>query len=155
MSAADLSIVVELETAINAGSAERCLEAIKRVTGLFLSSAGTFNSEQIELFDNVLERLIKTIEIRALTFSSARISIVLMRRSSTLSNSSICSLLNVPADDRKRPVTRLIASRHLSAEPAFIAVSSSTTIDKSAADIAHPERLERYSKRMTIFTGNT
>jgi uncharacterized protein (DUF2336 family) len=75
MSAADLSIVVELETAINAGSAERCLEAIKRVTGLFLSSAGTFNSEQIELFDNVLERLIKTIEIRALENVSARIAL--------------------------------------------------------------------------------
>jgi uncharacterized protein (DUF2336 family) len=75
MSAADLSIVDELETAINAGSAERCLETIKRVTGLFLSSAGTFNSEQIELFDKVLERLIKTIEIRALENISARIAL--------------------------------------------------------------------------------
>jgi uncharacterized protein (DUF2336 family) len=75
MSVADLSIVDELETAINAGSAEKCLETIKRVTGLFLSSADTFNSEQIELFDNVLERLIKTIEIRALENISARIAL--------------------------------------------------------------------------------
>lgn len=75
MSAADLSIVDELETAINAGSAEKCLETIKRVTSLFLSSAGTFNSEQTELFDNVLERLIKTIEIRALENISARIAL--------------------------------------------------------------------------------
>jgi uncharacterized protein (DUF2336 family) len=75
MSVADLSIVDELETAINAGSAEKCLETIQRVTGLFLSSADTFNSEQIELFDNVLERLIKTIEIRALENISARIAL--------------------------------------------------------------------------------
>jgi uncharacterized protein (DUF2336 family) len=75
MSVADLSIVDELETAINAGSAEKCLETIKRVTDLFLSSADTFNSEQIELFDNVLERLIKTIEIRALENISARIAL--------------------------------------------------------------------------------
>jgi uncharacterized protein (DUF2336 family) len=75
MSAANLSIVDELEIAINTSSAEKWPETIKRVTGLFLSSADTFNSEQIELFDNVLERLIKTIEIRALENISARIAL--------------------------------------------------------------------------------
>src|SRR6267378_8103720 len=70
-----LSIVDEVEAAINAGSAEKRLETIKRVTDLFLSSAGSLNSEQIDLFDNVLERLIKTIEIRAIADVSARISL--------------------------------------------------------------------------------
>ena len=51
MPAADLSIVDEVETAIKTGSAEKRLETIKRVTDLFLSSAGTFDPEQIELFD--------------------------------------------------------------------------------------------------------
>jgi uncharacterized protein (DUF2336 family) len=75
MQAADLSIVDEVETAINTGSAEKRLETVKRVTDLFLSSAGSFNSEQIELFDNVLERLIKTIEIRAIADISVRIAL--------------------------------------------------------------------------------
>lgn len=78
MQAADLSIVDEVDTAINTGSAEKRLETIKRVTDLFLSSAGTFNAEQIELFDNVLERLIKTIEIRAIADVSARIALAEM-----------------------------------------------------------------------------
>jgi uncharacterized protein (DUF2336 family) len=78
MPVAHLSIVDEVETAINAGSAERSLDTIKRVTDLFLSSAGTFNDEQIELFDNVLERLIKTIEIRAIADVSARIALAEM-----------------------------------------------------------------------------
>jgi uncharacterized protein (DUF2336 family) len=73
-----LSIVDEVETAINTGSAEKRLETIKRVTDLFLSSAGDFNSEQIELFDDVLERLTKTIEIRALADVSARIALAEM-----------------------------------------------------------------------------
>src|SRR6267378_6340987 len=73
-----LSIVDQVVTAINAGSAEKRLETIKRVTDLFLSSAGSFNSEQIELFDNVLERLIKTIEIRAIADVSARIALAEM-----------------------------------------------------------------------------
>jgi uncharacterized protein (DUF2336 family) len=75
---AQQSIVDEVETAINTGSAENRLETIKRVTDLFLSSAGSFNSEQIELFDNVLERLIKTIEIRAIADVSARIALAEM-----------------------------------------------------------------------------
>ena len=75
---AQQSIVDEVETAINTGSAENRLETMKRVTDLFLSSASSFNSEQIELFDNVLERLIKTIEIRAIADISARIALAEM-----------------------------------------------------------------------------
>jgi uncharacterized protein (DUF2336 family) len=78
MPAADFSIVDEVDAAINAGSAEKRLETIKRVTDLFLLSAGTFNGEQIELFDNVLERLIRTIEIRAVADISARMALAEM-----------------------------------------------------------------------------
>ncbi|HLX17727.1 MAG TPA: DUF2336 domain-containing protein [Bradyrhizobium sp.] len=75
MSATNLSIVDEVEAALSASSPERCLETVKRVTDLFLSSAGTYQSEQIELFDKVLERLIKTVEIRAIADVSARIAL--------------------------------------------------------------------------------
>jgi uncharacterized protein (DUF2336 family) len=75
---AEFSIVDEVEAAVNTGSAEKRLETIKRVTGLFLSSAGSFNSEQIDLFDDVLERLVKTIEIRAIADVSARIALAEM-----------------------------------------------------------------------------
>jgi uncharacterized protein (DUF2336 family) len=78
MSDAGLSIVDEVEAAINIGSPEKRLDTIKRVTDLFLASAGSFNSEQIDLFDNVLERLVKTIEIRAIADVSARIALVEM-----------------------------------------------------------------------------
>jgi uncharacterized protein (DUF2336 family) len=78
MSQIELSIVDEVEAAISVGSAEKRLETIKRVTDLFLVSAGDFNSEQIELFDNVLERLIKTIELRAIADLSARIALAEM-----------------------------------------------------------------------------
>jgi len=75
MSAADLSIVDEVEIAISAGSAEKRLETIKRVTDLFLVSAGSFNDEQIELFDSVLDRLIGTIELRAIADVGTRIAL--------------------------------------------------------------------------------
>jgi uncharacterized protein (DUF2336 family) len=72
---AELSIVDEIETAINAGSADKRLKTIKRVTDLFLASAGSIDDEQIGLFGVVLERLIKTIEIRAIADVSARIAL--------------------------------------------------------------------------------
>lgn len=72
---ANLSIVNEVEAAINSGSAEKRLDTVKRVTDLFLLSAGTLNTEQIELFDEVLDRLVKTIEIRAIKDISARIAL--------------------------------------------------------------------------------
>src|SRR5579864_7648270 len=75
MSPANPSIVDEIDIALRAGSEAKGLEAVKRVTDLFLSSAGLYNAEQIELFDNVLERLIKTIEIRAIADVSARIAL--------------------------------------------------------------------------------
>jgi uncharacterized protein (DUF2336 family) len=72
------SIADEVEAAISAGSAEKHLAAIKRMTDLFLSSADSFNGEQIELFDDVLERLIRTIELRAIADMSTRIALAEM-----------------------------------------------------------------------------
>jgi uncharacterized protein (DUF2336 family) len=75
MPAANPSIVDEVETALKAGSSAKHLETVKRVTDLFLSSAGIYNAEQIELFDKLLERLVKTLEIRAIADVSARIAL--------------------------------------------------------------------------------
>jgi hypothetical protein len=60
------SIIDEIESVIGTGSDAKCLETARRVTDLFLASAGSFNDEQVELFDHVLARLIKAIEARAL-----------------------------------------------------------------------------------------
>jgi uncharacterized protein (DUF2336 family) len=69
------SIADEVEAAIAAGSADKHLETIRRVADLFLLSADGYSGEQIELFGDVLERLIKTIELRALADVSARIAL--------------------------------------------------------------------------------
>jgi uncharacterized protein (DUF2336 family) len=74
----EFSVVDEVETAINNGTAEKRLETIKRVTDLFLASPESLNSKQIELFGDVLERLIKTIEIRAIADVSVRIALAEM-----------------------------------------------------------------------------
>src|SRR5689334_20588072 len=68
------SIVDEIEAAIG-GSTAKCIETARRVTDLFLASAGHFDGEQVNLFDSVLERLVKTIELRSLADISARMAL--------------------------------------------------------------------------------
>ncbi|MDA9528792.1 DUF2336 domain-containing protein [Bradyrhizobium sp. CCBAU 25338] len=75
MSKAQQSVTDEVESAIRAGSPEKGLETARRVTNLFLSSAGSFDDEQIALFDDVLERLIGTIELRAIADMGARVAL--------------------------------------------------------------------------------
>ena len=70
-----LSIADEVERAISAGSAQKCSETVGRVTALFLASAERYNDEQIALFGDVFERLINTIELRALAEVGARIAL--------------------------------------------------------------------------------
>lgn len=72
------SIADEVEAAIAAGSAEKHLDTMRRVTDLFLVAAEGYSGEQIELFGDVLERLVKTIELRALADVSARIALAEM-----------------------------------------------------------------------------
>jgi uncharacterized protein (DUF2336 family) len=71
-----LSIADEVELAVRTGSPERCSETVGRVTALFLASAERYNDEQIALFGDVFERLINTIELRALADVGARIALV-------------------------------------------------------------------------------
>src|SRR3954449_2616410 len=83
------SIADEVEAAIRAGSAQKHLETFKRVTDLFLTSAHGCSDEQIELFGHVLERLIKTVELRALADVSAKIALAEM-------SSQLASVMQAP-----------------------------------------------------------
>jgi uncharacterized protein (DUF2336 family) len=78
MPTAGQSIADEIEAAIGGGSTAKCIETAKRVTDLFLVSAGQFSGEQIKLFDNVLERLVKAIEQRAIADIAARMALAEM-----------------------------------------------------------------------------
>jgi uncharacterized protein (DUF2336 family) len=72
------SICDELEAAIAARNAEKFAETTARVTALFLASAGSFSDDQVRLFGDVFERLINTIELRAIADVSARIALAEM-----------------------------------------------------------------------------
>lgn len=78
MPPAGQAIIAEIEAAIGGGSTAKCIETARRVTDLFLVSAGHFDDEQVELFDGVLERLVRTIELRSIADVSARMALAEM-----------------------------------------------------------------------------
>jgi uncharacterized protein (DUF2336 family) len=60
-----ISLITELEDALNSSSSEKRLATLRRVTDLFLNEADRLNEQQIALFDDVLVHLVRRIELRA------------------------------------------------------------------------------------------
>jgi uncharacterized protein (DUF2336 family) len=68
------SLIPEIEDVIQRGSAEKRAETLRRITTLFLEGSSYFNDEQIQLFDDVLTRLIAEIETKARAELSRRLA---------------------------------------------------------------------------------
>ncbi len=59
--AVSASLIPELEHVIAHGSPERRAAPVERITALFLQGASSFNNDHVQLFDEVLRRLIAEI----------------------------------------------------------------------------------------------
>jgi uncharacterized protein (DUF2336 family) len=72
----DLSstIIDELENALKAGSTDRRMEVLQRITDLFVNNAKNFTAAQVALFDDVMGRLVKEIELRAVVELSKQLA---------------------------------------------------------------------------------
>lgn len=70
------SIFGEVETALHDASGTRRVEVLRRVTDLFVAQADQYSEEQTELFDGVLNHLVKDIEERAVAELSARVAAI-------------------------------------------------------------------------------
>ena len=71
---APASLLPELEEVVQHGSAEKRAETLRRITGLFLDGARSFNDEHVALFDDVIGCLIEEIEAKALAELARRIA---------------------------------------------------------------------------------
>src|ERR1700758_2837003 len=60
-----LPLIDELEAAVTSGTIARRIEMLTRVTDLFIDGAPRYSGEQIGVFDDVMVRLVSTIEAKA------------------------------------------------------------------------------------------
>ena len=68
------SLIADLEVAITSSGSDRRIETLRRVTDLFLSNADRYDPEQVQVFDDVLGRMISHIESHALAELSQRLA---------------------------------------------------------------------------------
>jgi uncharacterized protein (DUF2336 family) len=69
-----LPLLDELEAALSSGSNTRRIEMLTRVTDLFVGGAQRYSETQIGLFDDVMVRLVQTIEAKARARLSHRLA---------------------------------------------------------------------------------
>lgn len=74
MAAVCSALIVELEEAVQSHSAEKRVDTLRRITDLFLGEADRLNDQQIDVFDDVLGKLIQRIETKALAELSSRLA---------------------------------------------------------------------------------
>ena len=132
------SLIAELENAIKAGTRDRRVETLRRVTDLFLDGADRFNNTQIDLFDDVLSHLIKRMETRALSELSKRLAPVenappeLIR---TLARDDAIVVAGpVLAQSARLTSEDLVDIAHTKGRAHLLAISERTHLDENVTD---------------------
>jgi uncharacterized protein (DUF2336 family) len=74
MTAAQATLVPDLEEALRHVSIEKSAEAFRRVADFFLAGAAHFNDEHVHLFDRVLGRLIVAVDAKVLAELARRLA---------------------------------------------------------------------------------
>ncbi len=71
-----LPLIDELEAALSSGTNSRRIEMLTRITDLFVGGATRYSEEQIGIFDDVMVRLVSTIEAKARAKLSHRLAAI-------------------------------------------------------------------------------
>jgi uncharacterized protein (DUF2336 family) len=109
-------LITELDNVVKAGSPERRVQILRQVTGLFLSDAERLKERHISVFDEVLVRLMKCVDPRALV----RLSV------------SFADLRSAPKD-----AIRYLAHQEDAAVAVPILLKSDALSDTDLVEIAH------------------
>ena len=140
-----LPLIDELEAALTSGTNARRIEMLTHITDLFVGDAPRYTDEQIGLFDDVMVRLVRTIEARA----RAQLSLALAPLPNAPSN--VIHLLAFDNDiEVAQPVLRL--SERLE-EPALVA-SANTKSQRHLFAISQRRKLSEAVTDVLVQRGN-
>ncbi len=131
------SLIDELESAIHSGSAEKRAGMLRKVTDLFLGNAEQYSREQVDLFGDVLNRLIAEAESKILPELSQRLA---------------------PVDKAPHSVVQRLALHDDIAVAAPVLVKSNVLSDRDLIQIAEDKgqaHLGAISKRPRLTTAVT
>ena len=136
---AQTSLISDLEAAITSSGSDRRIETLRRVTDLFLSNADRYDAAQVEVFDDVLGRMINHIEARALAELSNRLAPVNnapLEVIRTLAMNDAIEVAGPVIENSVRLSTSdLVSIAATKSQDHLLAISGRKEIDKSVTDV--------------------
>jgi uncharacterized protein (DUF2336 family) len=133
------SIIGELETALTSGSPDKSVETLRRVTDLFILDADRFNDREVDVFNGVLEHLVKRIEGKALAEFSQRLGPVKNAPPGVVrqlaNNEDIAIAGPVLTQSARLTDKDLVEIAQNKTQAHLLAISGRSEIDKSVTDV--------------------
>jgi uncharacterized protein (DUF2336 family) len=134
-----LPLIDELEAALTSGTNSRRIEMLTRITDLFVGGAARYSEEQIGVFDDVMVRLVSTIEAKARAKLAQRLAPI------ANAPSSMIHLLAFDDDiDVARPVLEqserledpaLVANANTKSQRHLFAISQRRSLSEAVTDV--------------------
>jgi len=136
---ASAELITDLEAAASGGSPERRVLMLRRVTNLFLSSADRLNEYQIDLFDNVMVRLMQRIDAQSLApFSSTFADLTLAPKQAVhylACHEEIAVAASVLIRSRSLSDPDLVAIANKLGRRHLVAIASRRMLDQGLTDV--------------------
>jgi uncharacterized protein (DUF2336 family) len=134
-----LPLIVELEAALASGTNARGIEMLTRLTDLFVDGASRYSEEQIGIFDDVMARLVSTIEAKDRAELAHRLAPI------TNAPSSVIHMLAFDDDiEVAQPILRqserlddpaLLANANTKSQRHLFAISQRQSLSETVTDV--------------------
>jgi uncharacterized protein (DUF2336 family) len=134
-----LPLIDELEAALTSGTNSRRVEMLTRITDLFVGGAARYSEEQIGIFDDVMVRLVSTIETKARARLAHRLAPIANAPSSVIHMLAFDDDINVAqqvlkqSDRLEDPA--LVANATTKSQRHLFAISQRQSLSEAVTDV--------------------
>lgn len=151
------SLIGELDEAIQSGSSDKRIVTLRRVTDLLLNHADQYGPEQIELFDDVLLRMIGHIETRVLAELGERLAPVATAPLGVvrhLANHDEITVAGPVLKDSKRLSSPdLVEIASVKSQDHLLAISQRAEIDETVTDVLVDRGNSEVARKVAVNSG--
>jgi uncharacterized protein (DUF2336 family) len=136
---ASAALIADLDKAVNGRSPQRRAEILRKVAKLFVSDAERFNEAQIDVFDDVLVRLIERVEAKVLAQLSGNLAAIgsapkaAVRQLAFHEDASVAA--PVLRNSKQLSEQDLISVAHVCGQQHLLAISGRETLNESLSDV--------------------
>ncbi|MGO9630667.1 MAG: DUF2336 domain-containing protein [Xanthobacteraceae bacterium] len=134
-----LPLIDELEAALSSGTDSRRIEMLSHMTDLFIGGAERYSEEQVGVFDDVMVRLVSTIEAKARAMLAQRLAPIANAPSAVIHilafDDDIAVAQPVLQHSQRLQDSALLASANTKSQQHLLAISKRRSLSEAVTDI--------------------